>query len=385
MKIVYVYPHFVILAGTERVLIDKMNFLAEEYGYDVFLVTNEQGNHPFSYPLSPKVRHIDLGVRYTPLYQYNKFLKFFKWQQNDKSLQKHFDEVIAKIKPDIVIATTYHSNLLSIVSNCPLKYVRLLESHIDKRYILNNDPHNKKNFLRWLNTYYQMMIIKRNARKFDLLVALTDSDAEEWARYLKTTVISNVVHLNPTGRTCDYSSKRVIFVGRYKEQKGVFDLLDIWKIAYKNHQDWHLDLYGDGYLGDNLKREANRLNMNIHVNDPSEKIFDRYLSSSIFVLTSEYEPFGLVMPEAMSCGLPVVAFDCPSGPSKIIKDGDNGFLISNRDKQLFADKLGTLMDSRELCERMGRKAVISSQNYAPDKVMPLWKDLFESLVIGSQK
>ena len=379
MRLVYVYPHFVCLAGTERVLIDKMNYLADYYGYEVYLVTNEQGCHPLSFPLSSKVNHIDMGVRFCPLYKFNQFYRFFKWQQKNRTLRKQFNELMTEVKPDIVVTTTYHSNLLSVVGDCPVNFIRILESHIDKRYILNNDPYNKKSILRWLNTYCQMKLIDRKARKFDMLVALMDLDAYDWSKYVKTTVIKNVVHLNPTGRVCDYSSKHVIFAGRYKEQKGILDLLDIWKQVYPKHSDWHLDLYGSGYLRDELVKEANKLQMNIHVNEPTTDVFEKYLCSSIFVLTSIYEPFGLVMPEAMSCGVPVVAFDCPSGPAEIIDDGKTGYLVLNRDKNAFADRLDQLMNSSELRERLGKAAMESSMRYAPGEIMPIWKDLFETL------
>ena len=380
MRIIYVYPHFVSQAGTERVLIDKMNYLAENYDYEVYLVTNEQGKHPLSYPLSSKVEHIDLGIRFSPLYKYNQFLRFFFWQQKNRTLRKQLYGLMAELMPDIVVATTYHSNLLSFVGDCPVKYIRILESHIDKRFILNNDPYNKKSLLRWLNTYCQMKLIDRKARKFDMLVTLMDSDAHDWSKYVNTTIIKNVVHLNPTGRVCDYASRRVLFVGRYKEQKGIFDLFEIWKKVYPNHPDWHLDLYGSGYLRDKLIAEADRLQMNIHVNEPTIDIFEKYLNSSIFVLTSIFEPFGLVMPEAMSCGVPVVAFDCPSGPREIIENEKNGYLIYNRDKNVFAERLNSLMDSQELRERMGQAAIDSSMRYAPERIMPIWKNLFESLI-----
>ena len=80
-------------------------------------------------------------------------------------------------------------------------------------------------------------------------------------------------------------SKRVIFVGRYKEQKGIPDLLKIWELVHKRHPDWQLDLYGDGDLRDDIESEVQKLQANIYVHQPDSHIFDRYLESSIFVLT----------------------------------------------------------------------------------------------------
>ena len=383
MKIVYVYPHFRDFGGTERVLIDKMNYFAGQEGYEVYSVTHEQGNCPMAYKMSPQVKHIDLGLRYGPLFKYNSLVRIFKGMQYDKLLKSRYDELIQSLKPDIVIATTYYNNLISIVGACPVPYVRILESHINKRYILNNDPRNQKSILRWLHTSFLMKSLTCSARHFDLLVTLNDEDMKDWAEYVKTTVISNVVHLNPTNKISDSASKRIIFVGRYTEQKGIDELFKVWQIVHFKHPDWHLDLYGEGHLMGNLLYEAKRLNIGIEVHKPDKDIFSRYLESSIFVLTSIFEPFGLVMPEAMSCGLPVVAFDCPYGPKDIIEDGKTGFLIPNRDISLYAEKVCDLIESYNLRKKMGEAAVVSSQRFSYDKVMPQWKGLFEKLIKSS--
>ena len=99
----------------------------------------------------------------------------------------------------------------------------------------------------------------------------------------------------------------------------------------------------------------------------------------MLLLTSLFEPFGLVLPEAMSCGLPVVSFDCPYGPADIITDGVDGFLIKNRDVQAFADRVCQLIEDKELRVRMGQAAIKSSQRYRADVIMPKWKELFERL------
>ena len=97
------------------------------------------------------------------------------------------------------------------------------------------------------------------------------------------------------------------------------------------------------------------------------------------ILTSRYEPFGLVLPEAMSCGLPVVAFDCPYGPADIITDDIDGFLIRHRSIEKFANKVSLLIDHQELRQKVGRAGIESSQRYEASKIMPLWEDLFKHL------
>ena len=104
------------------------------------------------------------------------------------------------------------------------------------------------------------------------------------------------------------------------------------------------------------------------------------MKNSMLLLTSIYEPFGLVMPEAMSYGLPVVAFDCPYGPSDIITDGVDGLLVKDRSIEDFANKVCRLIEDEDLRRRMGVAGAKSSQRYSAEKIMPLWRNLFESII-----
>lgn len=316
MKIAYIYPHYLHLAGTERVLVDKMNYLADKEGVDVMMVTYEQGSHSFAFPLSSRVKHIDLGVRFYSLYRYNWLIRPFKWLQYSKLLKKRFNQLMDDTRPDIVITTIYHGIILMMIDKC--------------------------------------------------------------------RVIKNIVHLNNKGRYSSLESKRAIFVGRYYPQKGIPDFVRIWEIVHQRHPDWHLDMYGDGDFIEIPASEEERLQMNIHANKADPDIFERYLESSFLLVTSLYEPFGLVMPEAMSCGLPVVAFDCPSGPAQIITDGLDGFLIKNRDIELFADKVCSLIESSELRHAMGKAAIESSHRFSTDHIMAQWMSLFKELMSSSQ-
>lgn len=141
-----------------------------------------------------------------------------------------------------------------------------------------------------------------------------------------------------------------------------------------------LDIYGEGENEEQVHREVETMNVNIVLHSPTDAIMEKFRESSILVLTSEFEPFGLVMPEAMSCGLPVVSFDCPFGPESIITDGVDGFLVRNRSVSDFADRICQLIEDEPLRIRMGKAAVLSAQRYAADIIMPQWQNLFETLV-----
>ena len=380
MKIVYVYPKFTTFAGTERVLIDKMNYLSSQEGVIVYVITYDQGSHSFAFPIASTIIHIDLNICFYKLYKYNYVKRFFKWLKYRKLLRNNFVQLMANIEPDIVVAITYYPQIMALISACPGHFKKVLESHIDKCYLHSNDPMIKNNYIKRALGRWKMEYLNREACKFDILVSLHQEDAYEWSKYLSTKVIINVVHLNDTGRYSNQDSKHIIFVGRYTIQKGIPDLFRIWQIVFQKHPDWHLDLYGDGEVREIPYTEEYWNNNNIHVHPSDPDVFLRYIESSIFVLTSLYEPFGLVIPEAMSCGLPVIAFDCPYGPAEIINDGVDGYLIKNRAIDKFAEKLCKLIDSPQLRIEMGKAAIQSSQRYSADKIMPQWLNLFNELM-----
>ncbi len=380
MKIVYFFPQLAIYGGTERILIDKMNYLADHYGYEVYALTYEQGQSALAYPLSENVIHVDLRVPLWHAYKYN-YVKRILIRRNKKKILFHrFDTFISDVRPDILVATPYHEEILEMALNSPHCMVRLVESHLNKRFSVDKDPRIKRFSLRRISAWIKMRHVEKLISRFDCMVVLNQGDADDWSKYIRTKVIYNMVHLNE-GDVSSLENKKVIFVGRYSKQKGIPDLFRVWEQVYRRHPDWQLNLYGGmGEEYDYACAEADRLQMNIHVNEATSDIFNKYRESSIFVLTSIYEPFGLVLPEAMSCGLPVVSFDCPYGPANIISDGIDGFLIKNRDINAFADKICSLIEDIKLRQQMGRAAIMSSKRFAADSIMPEWKALFESFM-----
>ena len=127
---------------------------------------------------------------------------------------------------------------------------------------------------------------------------------------------------------------------------------------------------------DNLSIDKKRC----HLNASLVSVEDEYLKSSILVQPSRTEGFGLVIVEAMACGLPVVAFDCENGPRSIISDGEEGFLIPAFDVDKFAERLKRLMRNESLRIRMGQKGRSKSQQYAIETIGKQWQQLFDELM-----
>ena len=374
MKVLYVFRSLAVWGGIERILVEKMNYLSQVYGYDVYMLTSDQGNHPIPYHLDDNVHFEDLNIRFHQQYQYSFFRRLWVARTLKRQYEKRLAERINQIKPDIIICTTadHIDSLGKLKGSIPL----VVESHsICLRTI--EDGHC------WLRRKWYRYHYLKALSKVDVLVALTDGDAFEWRKvHPHVVVIPNLVHLND-GAVSTLKNKRVIFVGRFDYQKRPMEMIRIWEMIYPLHPDWQLDIYGEGEQRQELENKARSLGMNIVIHQPTEDIFECYRESSILVSTSFFEPFGLVIPEAMSCGLPVVAFDCPYGPADIINDDVDGFLIKGDIGEVFANRVCQLIENEKLRVKMAKKGFISSQRYRADLIMPQWIKMFEQMINNS--
>ena len=338
----------------------------------MYLVTLNQGSHPIPYPLSSKVTHEDINIQSHQQYQYKGVKRLVRMIQSHQLFRCRIRQKIQAIQPDVIVCS--RRQLIGVVANTKGDIPLVYESHT-YRGVLDIEGAS-------LYTRFKEVINCRKDRLPQLVVTLTEGDATDWRKVNPhVSVIPNVVSLNVSGHYSNCEAKSVIFVGRFSKQKDIRTLLTVWMLVHQTHPDWQLEIYG-GYGGqqNSLLPVIQQMGANIIVHEPTQHIFEGYLESSIFLLTSRFEPFGLVIPEAMSCGLPVVAFDCPYGPADIISDGIDGFLIKDRDVNLFAEKVCLLMDNPDLRKKMGQAGILSSQRYKADNIMPLWKELFEQLI-----
>ena len=119
----------------------------------------------------------------------------------------------------------------------------------------------------------------------------------------------------------------------------------------------------------------------LYLEDQPPVFIRNYCRSSIFVLSSRYEGFGMVITEAMSCGVPPVSFTCPCGPRDIIDDGKNGLLVENGNIEMLAEKICYLIENDEIRRKMGQQARIDVERFKIEQIAEQWKQLFESLTL----
>ncbi len=376
MKLVYIFSSFAAKGGTERIFCDKMNWLAEVAGYEIVFVTYEQGNHPFAYPLSNKIRHVDLNTRFFTTGTMS-LLKRIYFKITLPRLFKHrLRQLLDEIQPNLVISTTYALPLFREILSQPYRHV--VESHVCYgrllQFIFTHIP--------WLDRKISQHLLKM-LKRCEKVVVLTHKDAACWKGYDNIEVIHNVVTNYPEKIT-DVADrpKRIIAVGRLDEQKGFDLLIQSWQLIAARHPDWQLVVYGHGGDLQKLQQQLEKagLTSSMTFAGATDNIYKEYQDSAFYVMSSRYEGWGLVLVEAMSCGLPCVSFDCPYGPSDIIRDGEDGFLVENGNIQQLAEKMELLINNKELRERLGVRARLNAARFTSDNIMPQWTKLFETIV-----
>ena len=378
MKVMYVLGCISKQGGLERVLIDKMNYLVS-MGCEVTLVTYEQGTHPFIYPLNPQVSHIDTGTRFFLLYKYSYLRRYFKSKRLKRLYRRKLQEIVDVNQPDVIITVTYDLENCDVITKLKSSAKMLIESHSAKSY--TKDFTDNRNGLKLLFTNIRLKVQYTKISKFDVLVALTQGDAKAWSGTAKkTVVIPNFITSWPTifnNHSIVY--KRIIAVGRLHRSKGFDMLIESFAMIANRCTEWYVDIFGGGDDKHILEKKIEEYGMQkrIFINPATPDIYSEYKKSDFLVLSSRYEGFGLVLIEAMSCGLPCVAFDCTYGPSDIIVDGFNGLLVKNGDVVDMSKKILWMCNNVDKHKAMGDAARQSSSNYRPEVIMPQWLKLLE--------
>ena len=380
-KIVYCTPALYSAGGVERVVSVKASYFAEVYGYDVtIIVTEGQGRECF-FPLSDKVRVINLQLGFEDLWCVSflkKILLYFKKQRRYKQL---LTTELMRLRPDITISVLRRE--INFINSIPDGSRKIGELHVN-RSNYRNFTGSDSNIMKRLFAHFWMKNLIGHLKQLDQMVVLTESAKKDWSELPNVTLIPD-----PLPFTADEVSpltfKRLVCIGRYDYDKGNDLLLQAWTKIEKQVPEWSLAIFGNGNT-ETYQRLMVQLGIDssrCHLHGPITEVKREYLQSSLFVLPSRYEGFGLVLIEAMACGLPVVSFDCENGPRNIIRDGQNGFLVQPFDVDAFAERLLALIRDEELRYKMGAEARQSSRQYQIEDIALRWKSLFEE-VMGEQ-
>ncbi len=228
-------------------------------------------------------------------------------------------------------------------------------------------------------SYFWMNQLISKLKKLDQFITLTKQDRLLWTELNNVQTINNPLSFFPD-RISQCKNKQVIAAGRYVPEKGFDLLIEAWSLVEKKHPDWILQIFGDG---DRKSLENIILKNNLHncyLKHSTTDIESEFTNSSINILSSRFEGFGMVIVEAMACGVPTIAFDCPCGPKDIINNLKDGILVKSGDINELAEKICFLIENEEIRKEMGINARKNAERFKIEHIAEQWRLLFEELV-----
>ena len=377
LKLVYITPALYMAGGVERVLTLKANYFAEHFGYDITIILTEGKGKPLFYPLSDKIKVINLNIGFEELWTCSFLKKIFVYLKKQRQYKKALTQELMRIRPDVTDSLLRRE--INFITNIKDGSKKIGELHVNRTNYRNFEA-DESNWFKELFAKFWMRNLIKKLKKLDRFVVLTHEDKASWIELDNVVAIHNPVSFRNITVT-PLVNKRVIAVGRYTYQKGFDLLLRAWKIVESQCIDWELAVYGDGdrtgyiQLRDSLGIDKNRC----HLNVPTTRIQKEYINSSVFVVSSRFEGLSMALLEAAACGLPIVSFTCPCGPRDVISDGVDGLLVEKENVNALADSLVKVMISSELRQRMSNAIQKKAESFQIKNIAIQWKQLSESL------
>jgi GalNAc-alpha-(1->4)-GalNAc-alpha-(1->3)-diNAcBac-PP-undecaprenol alpha-1,4-N-acetyl-D-galactosaminyltransferase len=351
--------------GAERVAATLVNYWSAN-GHKVALITVASSDLDF-YPLDQHVTRIGLDL-------IRSSTGWYDFVVNNFNRVRKLRSAIRAFKPEVILSFMDATNVRVLLASIGTGIPVVVEEHIDPTQV----P--KGRIFKML----RHLLYKRASA----VVVLTPGIA----RWASSFVKKDAIHVipNPISEQFFRNSRlepardghRVIAIGRLEAQKGFDMLLKAFAQCAPEHPGWTLKIIGDGSERDQLQSQAATLRISDRVAwEPAVREPQTELHrSDLFVLSSRYEGLPMVLLEAMACGLPVISFDCPSGPGDIIQDGEDGLLVPPNDIDALARAMSRLMSDSDERRRLGERAARVVERFGLAKIAGMWSTVFEQVV-----
>lgn len=348
-----------VAGGIERVVVNLSNELSKNYNVSIISLLNTKGDLQFK--LSNDVKYFNLGHLDSRIREL--IFKSFGVLK----------EIINKNQFDIVFVT----GCFPVPVVLPVKIFTPNTKFVfcDHGALMNQYDDKKVLYFR-----------KLAAKYFDKIVTLTERNMDDYIEKLnvkpsKITYIYNWIdeEVYKYKKEYDYESKRIITVGRFTKEKGYDMLIDVAKIVFDKHPDWCWSIFGEGedFESIKLKVEENELQKNVILEGKSDNIYSEYNKCSMCVLPSYREGLPLVLLEAKALGLPMVSFNCVTGPAEIVNNNVDGFLIEPYDKKDMAEKICTLIENVERRKYFSQNTSKSIDKFNKTGILEKWVNLID--------
>ncbi|MGL5153027.1 MAG: glycosyltransferase family 4 protein [Clostridium sp.] len=390
MKIYFLTLDIFGMGGTIRTVLNVANYLADQ-NYEVEIISVLRYRKENFFKINPKIRVVVLHDMVKRAKQpktikgkISKKLSSLnsKLIHKDDEGLKHFSlltdikmkQYLNSIKSGVLISTRPSFNIVSA------KYVNKNVIKIGQEHLnLSIYP---RTLQRDIKAYYP---------KLDYLATLTNDDTEDYKKLFQDTDLKIVKLTNSLpifeGRKSTLDNKTIIAAGRLVPQKGFDMLIEACEEIVEKAPDWRIKIFGSGPDKQMLTEmiQEKRLYNNVILMGPTQDMEEELCKSSIYALSSRFEGFGMVIIEAMQCGVPVVSFDCPKGPSEIIENNVDGILVENGDVKGFSKGLLELINNDEKRKSMGEKGLENVARYSIEEIGKLWIDLLNEINYKNDK
>ncbi|HHF3215732.1 glycosyltransferase family 4 protein [Vibrio alginolyticus] len=359
MKIMFV-NHAMHCGGTDRVVHSLLNILGDDKNIECELLTIRSETEDF-FEVPSFVKRHSLGFCKDD----NELSGLSYFTLDNIKLILRTRKIIKQANPDFIVTNWTSTNCLTILSTLGLNKKVIAYEHI------HHDLPSKI----W---QYARRALYPFAYK---VLALTDSDLQKYNKYCRAIKVINPVSIleGKTDNTTDSAAvterpKYVLGVGRLEQQKGFDLLINAFSLISDRVPDWKLRLVGGGTLEAELKEQANILGISDRIEfvGAVKDVLPYYQSSQVFVLSSRFEGFGLVIVEAQNAGNAVISFDCPTGPSEIIEHGFNGELVEAESVDNLSEAIYSLISTPSKIKDYSSHGKLTSLKYGKDSIKSLW-------------
>lgn len=380
MNILYCIPHLYNAGGMERVLTQKVNWLAAHTSHTYTILTTECtpiGVAETYFPLDKRVQVVALNMDFNADYSKPLWAKWWGHMRRMRAYKHALTDYVRAHEIDLCISLC--GKEIAFLHDLPCRTIAELHFAKNQRQQLLQANH--KNPIWSLLGCIRTWQLVRAIQPLERLVVLTDADKCDWekAGCKNVTVIPNPCSLDGRKIPMESKQKTVLAVGRLHEQKGFDLLLQAWQPIEEKHPEWTLRIVGEGPKRAELEAQMKSLQLQ-HVTFVGRvaDVAKEYAEASLFVLSSRYEGLPLALIEAMWSGVPCVSYDCPQGPSELLAES-RGWLVPNGDIAALTAQIEYAITHPEEAMYCAQKAqTFAQQTYSESAIMPEWVKVIDN-------
>ncbi|MFI8126615.1 glycosyltransferase family 4 protein [Acinetobacter sp. ABJ-A23_2] len=337
MKILFVINSLKSKSGSERVAVELANKLSTIANYKVTLLNRESDKSNIAYPL---VDDVDIVTLTGNLFQFYKKLKLH-------IAVSAYDMVIIHNMGKLSLLCAFLPNIKKLVV---LEHVSFISRPKKVQFLT-----------------------KMLYRYVDQVVTLTQNDKNQFDKFHPNVIVIPNFSPFPIVSPSNHTHKQIVTIGRLTDQKNYLHLLQAWEKIYKDIPDWQLNIYGEGEHKTMLQDYIEQHSLaNVSLKGITSNVKQVYEQSSFFVMSSKYEGLPMVLIEAQSFGLPIVSYNCPYGPSDVIKNYENGLLVCDQNINELATAILEVASSPNLLDQFAKNSLLNAQKYQPEQILKIW-------------